>query len=214
MKHHKLLINIPLILFVLLYVVSCGRPVTDDCSSKDFNILCSMLYNEEKPTVEAPLDNRNLQLEGQVEANRVRIEALSLKIDLNSSGITGLNSQLSAIILALGSLEQDILDLNSNHASFLIQFTELQNIVNTLSITISTLSSGNIIEVIDLCDNHKEVLIKLGNGTLIAVYVGNDPHETRLQVLTPGDYESTDGEDGEDGEDCKFTVHSDNSVSW
>lgn len=210
MNHFTKLFNLPL-LITLLTVLSCGRPVTDDCEKKTFNILCNMLYNEESPDVVNDLtgiNNRTKQLEAQSEGNSTRIEAIVLRLSLLEAGTTLLTVQLADVIAELIEVNTLIENLNSDHSSFLLQFNEYNNRLTNLTNLVNTLRDGQIAELIDLCNNHKEILIKLGDGSLIALYGGNKAKHHRLQVITPGDYITTDGED------CDFTVHNDLSVSW
>ena len=213
MKHFTLLFNLPLIIVTIIIgtISSCGRPVTDDCQKKPFNLLCHAFYNEEAPK-ESPdlevLTNADRQLEAKVIANNARIEAILLRLDLLDASIDGLSVQLSDLIADIILIDNQITALDSEHDSFISQFTTLNNQLTIISNTVSTLSQGSITEIVDLCSNHKEVLIRLGDGSLLSLSGGNKAKEHHLQVLTPGDYKS------QDGEDCEFTVSNDLSVSW
>ena len=75
---------------------------------------------------------------------------------------------------------------------------------------------SSIIEVIDLCDNGKEILLRLDDDVLIAFFTarqfkdnGNRHDDIDyLSTLSPGNYITTDGEA------CSFEVNGDMSVTW
>jgi len=64
-----------------------------------------------------------------------------------------------------------------------------------------------IIEVVDLCNNHKEVLLRFGTNQLIGHYAGGGNNQ-HLRMLTPGRWMSTDGSN------CLFTVTQDMNVTY
>lgn len=74
-------------------------------------------------------------------------------------------------------------------------------------------SPYEVTQVIDPCGDapgiYDEVFLKMANGTLIASFsdsaAGNN---TRLSVLVPGSYVTTDGSN------CHVVVHSDGTVTW
>lgn len=64
-----------------------------------------------------------------------------------------------------------------------------------------------IIEVIDLCNNHKEVLLRFGTNQIIGHYAGGGNNQ-HLRMISPGNWVSTDGAN------CYFRVNNDMSVSY
>lgn len=71
----------------------------------------------------------------------------------------------------------------------------------------------SITELVDPCGDalniYDEVLLKMGNGMLVASFSDNqNGKNTRLSVVVPGTYQTTDGSN------CIFTVQNDNSVVW
>ena len=70
-----------------------------------------------------------------------------------------------------------------------------------------------ITELIDPCGDapsvFDEVLLRLNNNTIVASFSENsNGKNTRLSLLIPGTYQTTDGSS------CTFTVHGDYSVTW
>ena len=68
-----------------------------------------------------------------------------------------------------------------------------------------------VVELVDPCGDasgiYDEVLLKLGDGTLLASFSDNvNGQNTRFSVLTPGSYVTTDGSN------CHFTVNEDYDV--
>ncbi len=68
------------------------------------------------------------------------------------------------------------------------------------------------VAILDPCGDtsglEDEVLLQLGNGTILASLSDKKNGEnTRLSILKPGSYQTTDGSN------CNFTVHADNSVT-
>jgi len=69
---------------------------------------------------------------------------------------------------------------------------------------------ASIISLIYPCEdtaNHQELLLRLSTGEIIAVFDGdtkNNPGQTRLTTLNPGNYVTTD--QNNNGNRCRFTV--------
>lgn len=74
-------------------------------------------------------------------------------------------------------------------------------------------SPYEVTQVIDPCGDapgiYDEVFLKMANGTLIASFSDNAAgNNTRLSILVPGSYVTTDGSN------CHVTVHNDGTVTW
>lgn len=68
-----------------------------------------------------------------------------------------------------------------------------------------------VLEIIDPCNKQgafDEVLLRLSNGALLAYFTQGSFNTSFLTLLTPGQYQTTDGTN------CHFTVNSDLSVSF
>lgn len=181
---------------LLILITSCGRPQKTNCQDSTLNILCHTIYQENPNTdLLNDVNNRLTIVEAVVKTHETRISALELldyHADLNNS-INSILSNLTTINNELSSLAQ--------------MDTTIQTELNSLSTIVQTLQSSAISEVINLCGNDKEVLLRLGNNDLVALFVsGHKKH--RLQKLTPGSYESSDGEH------CHFTVNNDLSITY
>lgn len=75
------------------------------------------------------------------------------------------------------------------------------------------ISPYEVTQIIDPCGDapgiFDEVFLKMANGTLIASFSDNaNGNNTRLSILTPGSYVTTDGSN------CHIVVHSDGTVTW
>lgn len=72
----------------------------------------------------------------------------------------------------------------------------------------------NIIAVVDPCNTqnshgYDEVILKLGNGTYLSSFSDNaNGLNTRFGILKPGNYVTTDGTS------CRFTIHTNGTISW
>lgn len=74
-------------------------------------------------------------------------------------------------------------------------------------------SPYEVTQVIDPCGDasgiYDEVILKMANGTLIGSFSDNsEGRNTRLSLLTPGSYVTTDGSN------CHFSVSVNGSITW
>lgn len=77
----------------------------------------------------------------------------------------------------------------------------------------ATPTEFSVVEVIDPCGDapnvYDEILLKLANGQILALFVDNaNGKNPRFSFITKGDYITTDGSN------CRFSVTSDNRVAW
>jgi septal ring factor EnvC (AmiA/AmiB activator) len=111
-------------------------------------------------------------------------------------------SEFSDVINDLQSdllaLEQQILDLEVADDNIETELASLSAKVDEIESAIEILDVEEI-EVINVCDNDEEILLKI--GTKVIAYFKESGSKEYLKLLVPGEtYESTDGEE------CEFSV--------
>jgi len=164
------------------------------------------MYNEsepQEPVDDASLKNRTSQLEIQSTINSTKISTMLLRIDLIEANLPQLTISISDIIADINIINTQINSLNINSTTFQTQFTTLSSQITTIQQTINNINQGGVVELIDLCNNHKEILIRLSDNSLVGLYKKHS-----LRQFPEGSYKT------KDGENCRFEVDSDLVVSW
>lgn len=102
------------------------------------------------------------------------------------------------------------MDLDRNGALATEEIEYSQNVCNGSN---GAAGQQAVLEVVDPCGDavniHDEVLLRLGDGTLLASFSDNaNGKNTRFSALPPGSYATTDGSN------CQFTVDNDLQVIY
>lgn len=174
-------------LFVLLFLVSCGKNTSKTVYIEN---PYDNSANDERFT---DIENRISSLEDLVETNILAIEYTNLKIEAVESLQADLNqSQSDELIRLNGNLER----LQGATDNFIAQLAQLK-------------AQDNVVVMIDPCPSvkskdYKEMLFKLESGALVAYF--EDGGKRFLTVLTPGNYRTTDSRQ------CNFTVDNNNVI--
>ena len=195
------------ITFLLLIIIACGRPTTSShCNDTTFNLVCKMLYHENEAPVVPEQDTKELdQLKAELKAQEARI--LTLELLDYSNDFASIDALVNNLMAEIMTIQNSIIRLDLSDSQFTQIISTLNSQITNITNQLVTIFNSQVVGVIDLCNNHKEVLVQLGDGKLLSVYIAKGKNHS-LQILETGTYTS------HDGEKCTFVVDQNGDVTF
>ena len=173
----------PVVVLILVSLVgimltSCGKPMVKDCwGDAPIIPLCELFMDDQR--------------EGRNSATDVA----------NSNDF---DARLTLLELMVSNMALDYNSLYNNYNNLLTQLESNTTNITNIENTINQISSGTISEVIDLCDNGDQVVLRMGSASssnFLSLHAGSGSGQKHyFEELGDGNHTSVDGNH------CNYTI--------